>query len=563
MAATPDPFTSQDTRNAMARRSAYNPASDPIHLSGVRKFASDAGGAIANQFTDPQSYINRSGAVLGDLVTGRLDNYADIPASASGDYTHNAIFGDGKPSPPTTSTPVSVATSNANSAPKASPPASTGMTRLAPGVMRSSVPGVYTARMKDGSVGFSNVIGDDGQPSFGPTATQLAAERKAAGMTGDTSNFAGTQVDPRSQYFDPNTGMTSGPGVGAFTPDAQAGQVDPTGLQRRGIVAAQNSGYTLPKVGGFSQGDIGEIIDNATDPYQLQASAASVEKAIADDPNRDNPEVKAAGNVAMRRLSQAMYDKRSQFYGNNGAQTMAAMSGMPPVPGMGGGAGGGGGSVGHGGNPITSYADFIKARADAQRADADTAKAQAEAANNALATDEAHRANIAKEFTDADKQRAEAMGISPDELALYHQLSAGNFSSAAAAKAAHAKFQSFLQNALAEGMQDSRGWGQKLDYLTGTGQKIAPTPLDTPPGEYRLRRNGAGNLTLVSPTGGNSTLSGYGAGGFWGHVNAALGGDNYSPKLMALFNDPAMRELLLNNIPTSENEGMSRKTAGQ
>lgn len=548
--AAPDPLTSQDTRNALARRAPnlYDRFNNFVGSLIDRNKPPGMSQAAATEF-GPQT-------IAANTVDGPGRQYDDVKPAVPA-----------APAAPVASgVPVHVVTPDTLDAPGNDPtirPA-LGMRRLAPGVMRSSVPGVYVARGKDGSVMFSNVTGNDGQPDFGTLTPQEQAI--ASSMS---RRFAGTQADPRSEHYNPDTGMTSGPGITTpFTRDTLAGQVDPNGLHGLSIgVSGPNAGFTF--AGPSGNIDVPGQIDAATNPYEIQAAQRELADAIDTDPNASNPEVAAANRQAMRRLSGAFYDKVRQFYGNPEMQAAATMGGMGGlgVPALFGGGTGTGRGVG---NPAVTYKDIVQAQAERQNAETNAAKAATDAAQGQAQIEEAQRNNIANSLTKDPERRAalDALGVDPTTYSQHAQLALQLEKDDPELRSPAAQsLKTFLAQKLTDGIDDARGYAHgiidsetKLSPPSGALVRGADGQLhyDNSLKGFSLEQGALGRTVLRGPNGAEATLKGIGAGGLIGHMLAAMGLDNYSPALTALLHDPVYGPLLQRFI-AQDNAGMARR----
>lgn len=413
-----------------------------------------------------------------------------------------------------------------------------GMHQLAPGVTRSEVPGVYIARGKDGSFMASNIMGADGQPDFGATAHDpgVPMHRRSQAYAG------GTEVDPRQVVPDWD-GWSARPGAQGGTPDPMAGQVDPHGL--RGLPArsaAPDAGFTEARTsGGFTANDFGHLIDTMTNPFAAQQAQQKLIDKIADDPNASNPEVAAANNQAMRRLTGAYYDKLHQFYGGNGAEASMVGSamganGVPLVPGMGVGTG-----SGRGGNIGTFMRDIAQAHADTANAQTNAAKAEADAQARQAAQNETQLQNTIKANgldTPESQARLAQLGLDPRSYARMQQfLEHGGDINSSNPEAAFVRQQ--IQHLVGSGLQQARGPLDMAGDWLGIDKRPyfdASNPAAIP--SYHITSDFAGNPVLVADDGNYANLGGA------HRMRQTYGYGDSSPMLRAAWNDPVLQRLI-------------------
>lgn len=504
----PDPYVPDAITQAMARRgSGMFPAG-----------ASDAGlPGVATASNVPAS----TRAQIASVPVGSLP----APTAAPG----------------TASAPASRVVFDPNSAQSAAlRPA--GMTQLAPGVSRSEIPGVYTARGRDGSMMFSNVTGPDGQPTFAGSAEE-AAGGLGMGRRG-VAYAGGSQADPRYGNNPVTPGWREGDGAQGGTVDRYAGQVDPNGLP----AARGTAGMTFANVsGGMTSNDVGNMIDSRTSPFQIESDMQDLAKKIHDDPNASNPQVAAANNQAMQRLTGAYYDKLRQFYGGNGAEAAmlggaAGGSGIPLVPGM--GVGGGRGGIG------TTIKDIASARADTENAATNAAKAQSGAQLQQQAQDETQLQNIIKTLPADKVAQLQQLGITPTDYARMSQFleHGGDIYSS------HPDVSSMrqqVQRLVAGGISRARG---PLD-IVGNALDLTNRPYFNPadPGQmpnYRITTDNLGNPVLQADDGNYVNLGG-------SHpVRQAFGYGDSDASLRSAWNDPVLQKMI---VQLAQPSGMDRR----
>lgn len=413
-----------------------------------------------------------------------------------------------------------------------------GMRRLAPGVTRSEVPGVYIARGKDGTFMASNIMGADGQPDFGAVAHDpgVPMHQRSQAYAG------GTEVAPRQVVRDWD-GWSARPGAQGGAPDPVAGQVDPNGL--RGLPArstAPDAGFTGARASGsLTANDIGHQIDAATNPFVVQKNAADLAAHIDADPRANNPEVAAANNQAMRRLTGAYYDRLHQFYGGTGAQAAmmgSAMSanGVPVVPGMGVGTG-----SGRGGNVGTFVRDIAQAHADTANAQTNAAKAEAEAQAKQAAQNETQIQNTIKANgldTPESQARLAQLGLDPRSYARMQQfLEHGGDINSSNPEAAFVRQQ--IQHLVGSGLAQARGPLDQLGNALSIDKRPyfdASNPAAIP--SYHITSDFAGNPVLAADDGNYANLGGA------HRLRQTYGYGDSSPMLRAAWNDPVLQRLI-------------------
>jgi len=189
-----------------------------------------------------------------------------------------------------------------------------GLHALPQGVVRSSIPGVYLARGKDGSFMASNVMGTDGMPDFG--GTSQASQRM--GLRAHNANPGGTQVDPRTQIADMG-GWVQGPGAQGGTYDPSAGVVDANGAASLpGAVAGQRGGFTYAE-NSLHMNPADMIKAAGINPEAAQQAKEQLIASMNNDPNSSNPEVAASNRAALAQLEGNVHDVRQQYYGGSGS----------------------------------------------------------------------------------------------------------------------------------------------------------------------------------------------------------------------------------------------------
>lgn len=210
------------------------------------------------------------------------------------------------------------------------PPHAADLSALPAGVVRSSIPGVYLARGKDGSFMASNVMGADGAPDFGGGA---AANAAAAGVT-SLRRPGGTSFDPRLAVTDAN-GYTMAPGAQGGTFNPNAGVVDANGAASLpGAVRGPRAGFTYAQ-NSLHLNPADMITAAGVNPEAAQKASAQLIAAINNDPNSANPEVAAANRAALAQLQGNVQDVRREFFGggNGGVLGMAGgVGGTGAVP---------------------------------------------------------------------------------------------------------------------------------------------------------------------------------------------------------------------------------------
>lgn len=304
--ATPDPYNSQGVKSAMARRVPTD--------GGWAAFNSDVGNFLKGTRLPGESVA--SAEQFGpSAVAAQAEPRASQTAAAIAADKAAAVAST---KPPAAPAPTDAPTMNYN----VPAPAPAGMQRLAAGVVRAPVNGVYMARMKDGSMGFSNVLDANGQPTFTGSPgvdPRMEAAARAIGARGS----GGTQVDPRYRVPD-GEGWAPGAGAQAGTPDRYAGQVDATGPGALHAPTIGKSKYTpqgTPSIAGYTYAtasngananDISKFIDaNHDNPLALQGAIQTLAARADADRGSGNPNVTAANEDVLARLSAARDDAMS------------------------------------------------------------------------------------------------------------------------------------------------------------------------------------------------------------------------------------------------------------
>jgi hypothetical protein len=214
---------------------------------------------------------------------------------------------------------------------------------LAPGVSRfndPSVPGVYAARMADGSLGFSNVAGANGQPDFagavdprGVTTkglrNRMVASNAGAGPGGWNSGFDPVTGAPLSQPMQ-RAGAGSQRLYAQMTGQGYGSGTDAVGAApRSNFTYAQNSLHMTP---AQTSALLNETQADPTAALHLQQQ---LNDAMKKDPNNANPDVAAANALFADQLAGHTQEARQRFYG--------ASNGMYGALGAGGSSRGGSG----------------------------------------------------------------------------------------------------------------------------------------------------------------------------------------------------------------------------
>lgn len=534
---TPDPYNSQATKQAMTRRvpptAPFDPQMGAVLTNygwtpSMQQRAQDAAAATSKSFNAAPNVVQKATiAATGSEAT---------PVDPAAPTTTPTVSPNTAPVAPsmnsiTASNNVALDANNER----------LGMRRLSPGVVRSSIPGVYLARGKDGSFMASNVVGADGQPEFAADAQERALANTISGGRGG----GGSVVDPRAQVTD-MYGWTQGPGSQAGVPDPQSGQVDP-----RGMAAAPGAaGYTWANPTGNE--DVHNDIVNATNPFQIQGAMEQLAQRIKDNPNANNPQVKAANNMAMQRLSGAYNDKLRQFYGSAAGPmsmegSMMAGMGLPVAPGM-------LGAGGKGMNPAQMMKDLADIRTGQQNADSRAAKVQADAVLKQEAQNETQAQNIfkANASNQALQKRLLALGINPNEYARMQQFTQNGGDIRSANPEATAMRNRVLRM-VASGLAGARGPLDKLGNAVGVDQRpfIDVNDQGAYPG-YSMTTDTFGNPILKSADGNYVNLGG-------GHrLRQMFGYGDTNPMLRTAYNDPVLGQIIRELAQPS---GMSRKTA--
>lgn len=512
MAMPLDPYNSQDNKTAMARR-VTGPTFGPGAMAAAQwnNLVQRVGGAVSSAEHNP---------VVGPTIQTAMGDSTPAPAPAPAVTAPQA-------SPRVVFNPTAAETASARPA---------GMRELAPGVSRSEIPGVYVARGKDGSFMASNVMGADGQPDFGATARDPGVPMHRRSQT----YAGGTEVDPREIVPD-RDGWNARPGAQGGVPDPNAGQVDANGLRGLPARATSNAGFTFANAsGGRTATDIGRTIDADTNPFQVQQNAAELAAQIHADPNASNPEVAAANNQAMRRLTGAYYDRLRQFYGGNGAEaSMMGATGMGgvPIPGM----PGVGGTGGRGGNVGTFVRDLSQAHADTANAQTNAAKAEAEAQAKQEAQNETELQNTIKANgldTPEAQARLAQLGLDPRSYARMQQfLEHGGDINSANPEAAFVRQQ--IKHLVGTGLAQARGPYDKIGNFLSIDKRPyidVSNPAAIP--AYHITNDFAGNPVLVAEDGNYANL-----GGSY-DVRQPFGYGDSSSTLRTAWNDPVLQRLI-------------------
>jgi len=197
-----------------------------------------------------------------------------------------------------------------------------GLKALPQGVVRSSIPGVYIARGKDGSFMASNVMGAAGAPDFGGGA---AANAAAAGVK-SLRRPGGTSYDPRMAITDAE-GYTMAPGAQGGAYDPNAGVVDASGAgSLLGAASGPHAGFTYAQ-NSLRMNPADMITAAGINPEAAQDAKRQLIAAMNNDPNSTNPEVQAANRAALAQLQGNEQDVRQQYFGGNGSM-YGAMGGV-------------------------------------------------------------------------------------------------------------------------------------------------------------------------------------------------------------------------------------------
>lgn len=216
-----------------------------------------------------------------------------------------------------------------------------GEQRLAPGVHRFNdpqVPGVYAARMADGSLGFTNITDANGQPDFGGgtvnpngvTARGLrrrmvASSAPTGAWVGDADPVTGAPINmPMQRDSAAHAAMLArmmNGGSNQF--GRQAVNADP----RANYTYAQNSLHMNPST---------LIAAAGVDPQRAATVRDELLKGWMDDPNRSNPDVQRANAAALAQLGENVQDVRQRYYGG-GNSMLGEMGGAGGIRDAGGG----------------------------------------------------------------------------------------------------------------------------------------------------------------------------------------------------------------------------------
>lgn len=217
-----------------------------------------------------------------------------------------------------------------------------GEQRLAPGVSRfndPSVPGVYAARMADGSLGFSNITGANGQPDFGGGAVNpngvtarglrnrmVASSAPTGAWTGDANPVTGAPINmPVQRDTAAHAAMLARMMTGGGN---QIGKTTVGADPRANYTYAQNSLHMNPSA---------QIMAAGINPDAAQAAKDQLVAAINADPDRMNPDVQEANAAALAQLGENVQDVRQRYFGGGNNMLSAlgaaggARSGMNPV----------------------------------------------------------------------------------------------------------------------------------------------------------------------------------------------------------------------------------------
>jgi hypothetical protein len=517
---TPDPYVPDAITKAMARRPPPAPAS-PSYFSQAANSPYMMGGPNGT-----------ASFVAQNMLKGRT---VDPSAPAPGATASANSVGATAPASRVVFDPTDAQAAALHPA---------GMSRLAQGVSRSEIPGVYMARGRDGSTMFSNITGPDGQPTFAGSAEEAQG---GLGMGRRGATYAGgSQADPRYSSNPVTPGWNEGDGAQGGAVDRFAGQVNPNGMP-----APQGAaGMTWANAsGGLTGNAVGNMIDSRTSPFQVQADMQDLATKIHDDPNASNPQVAAANAQAMQRMKGAYYDQLNRFYGGNGAEAsmlsgVTGAGGIPLLPGMGMGTGTGGGRGGVG----TTYKDFATGRADTENAATNAAKAQADAQLKQEAQNEAQAQNIIKTLPKDQVAQLKQLGISPTDYAHMSQFvqQHGDIESA---DPQVTSMRQHIQRLVMRGVMQGRGMSGAFGnavHLEHSPFIDVNNPAKYP--DYTMGSDQFGNATLT-PEGGEPV--------YLNKPSSLLAtSQGNSPMLRAAYGDPVLQKIIMQLAQPS---GMDRR----
>lgn len=335
-----DPNVPNDVKQSLRNnRAAPTPATDWGTVNAMAYGAPETHNALGGAgYRRPVSNPNLNFRQQGQVAAG-------VPVTDDTGASTSAAPGNSMPSYPSMDDTTAQNTAALNAGLKSR--------TLPQGVVRSSIPGVYLARGKDGSFMASNVMGADGMPDFG--GTSQAGQRM--GLRARNANPGGTQVSGVTNVpYDVNgvqggeiggnsaitdrAGWSMAPGAQGGTYDPNAGQVDASGAASLpGAATGPNAGYTYAQ-NSLRSNPADQISAAGINPDRAQGEVDRLMTAIQEDPNANNPEVAAANRAALAQLQGNVQDVRKEYWGSNGGM-YGALAG-----GAGTGTGGGGRGVG-------------------------------------------------------------------------------------------------------------------------------------------------------------------------------------------------------------------------
>lgn len=417
--------------------------------------------------------------------------------------------------------------------------------QLPPGVARSSVYGVYEGVTRDGRRVFSD-----------------NPDELAAGSYHPAVHFAGTQVDPRYVRTDAG-GWTDQPGVAAFDAPAYDDRLNTQAMQRRiQSEPVAGLGYAAPT----GAEDVNNDIRNTTSPMDAYRLRQEFSARVANDPNADNPTVRAANAYAMQRLSGNIADSRQreidQLSGSGGGgggggggnlATTLVNSGA-----YGGGITGPGGTPIAGGTPLAQFKTFSDAAVAMQNAHTNAERAQAQEALNHAQFGEKELQDVQNSFDvqhnpqlQVFMQRTGLDQRTLAQLALLQQHHISLWSNNPTVTALRERFQQML----ASGLAQSRGPLDKFGNWLGINNRAPITAGERFP--VRITQSGLGDpvLTVAHPadaTSYNTDYANLAGRGMIRHITG-LGYGDASPLLTSMYNDnPYTKQAILDlaNPPT-------------